>query len=377
MTTPADKTLDDVEANAGAMREEDAFDVAAVAQWLRENAHPEADTSGLDGTPEVRQFTGGASNLTYLLRYPERDLILRRPPSGTKAKGAHDMRREHDIQRALAPHFPAVAPMVAFCDDESVIGSEFYVMERLDGIILRQEIPPEMGLDEDGVRKLCETAIDELIALHSVDIQAAGLESFGKGEGYVRRQVEGWSARYRKARTHGEEHGTGSFETVMAWLDEHQPQDVANCLIHNDYRFDNFVLDKDDPTRILGILDWEMATLGDPLMDLGGALAYWVQADDDEFMRGSRRQPTHTPGMMTRDEVWSYYAEKSGRTIDPKHQLFYEVFGLFRLAVIAQQIYYRYANGQTHNPVFKQFRPMVNYLEWRCEKLIGANGDGA
>lgn len=366
--------LDDVEANARAMRDEDAIDVEAVAAWLPAHAHPEADASRLDGTPRVRQFTGGASNLTYLLRYPERDLILRRPPSGTKAKGAHDMHREHNLQRALAPQFPAVAPMVAFCDDTDVIGSEFYVMERLEGVILRKDIPAELGLDEQGVRALCTAAIDQLIALHSVDVEAAGLTRFGKGEGYVRRQVEGWSARYRKARTYGLAHGTGSFEKVMAWLDAHQPNDVANCLIHNDFRFDNLVLASDDPTHVVGVLDWEMATLGDPLMDLGGALAYWVQSDDDRFMQAARRQPTHTPGMMTRDEVWRYYAERSGFTISPKDQLFYEVFGLFRLAVIGQQIYYRYATGQTSNPAFKAFRNFSLYLEWRARRLIRTAG---
>lgn len=373
-TAPTAAPVDDVATNAFDVRGEDAFDVERVAAWLREHAHPDADTSGLDAAPEVKQFTGGASNLTYLLRYPTRDLILRRPPAGTKAKGAHDMRREHDIQRALAPVFPAVAPMIAFCDDAGVIGSDFYVMERLDGIILRKNIPAELGLGEAEVRALCTAAIDQLVALHSIDVAGTELERFGKGEGYVKRQVDGWSARYRKARTHGVRHGTGSFEKVMAWLDEHQPHDVGNCLIHNDFRFDNLVLAHDDPTRVIGVLDWEMATLGDPLMDLGGALAYWVQADDDRIMRGSRRQPTHAPGMLTRDEVWQYYAHESGRAISPKDQLFYEIFGLFRLAVIAQQIYYRYANGQTSNPAFKQFRGMVIYLEWRCRRLMRRAG---
>ena len=367
-------SVDDVTVNAGPVRDEDAFDVEAAARWLRTNAHPEADTAGLDATPSVRQFTGGASNLTYLLRYPGRDLILRRPPSGTKAKGAHDVRREHDIQRTLAGHFDAVAPMVACCSDPSVIGGDFYVMERLDGIILRQELPPELALSKDEVRALCKAAVDQLIALHSVDVEAAGLTGFGKGEGYVRRQVDGWATRYRAARTYGLAHGTGSFEKVIAWLAANQPADVANCLIHNDFRFDNLVLDAADPTRIIGVLDWEMATLGDPLMDLGGALAYWVQADDDRVMRSSRRQPTHAPGMMTRAEVWRYYAQASGREISPKDQLFYEVFGLFRLAVIAQQIYYRYANGQTSNPAFKRFRPLVGYLEWRCRHLLRRAG---
>lgn len=372
--------LDDTATQAASVRAEDAFDVDRLASWLRANTHPETDTTGLEHDPEVRQFTGGASNLTYLLRYRDaagavvRELILRRPPTGTKAKGAHDMRREHDIQRALAPHFPAVPHMVAFCNDADVLGSDFYVMERLNGIILRRELPSELGLDEHGVRRLCAAAIDELVALHSVNVTAAGLDGLGKGHGYVTRQVTGWSARYRTARTHGLKYGTGSFESVMSWLTANQPDDVANCLIHNDFRFDNLVLDPVDPTRIIGVLDWEMATLGDPLMDLGGALAYWVQADDDPIMRSSRRQPTHARGMMTRAEVWRYYAERTGRDISPNDQLFYEVFGLFRLAVIAQQIYYRYALGQTHNPAFKQFRGLIIYLELRCRRLIRQAG---
>lgn len=359
---------------ASAVREEDAFEVSAVSSWLRTNVHPDVSTDGLEATPEVRQFTGGASNLTYLLRYPKRDLILRRPPKGTKAKGAHNMAREHDIQKALASTFPLVPQMIALCQDESVIGSEFYVMERLDGTILRSDIPDELGMSEADVRTLCENAIDTLVALHAVDVEASGLSSFGKGTGYVRRQVDGWCARYEKARTFGDEHSSPSFVEVMTWLQDNQPDDAANCLIHNDFRFDNLVLDAADPTHIVGVLDWEMATLGDPLMDLGGALAYWVQADDDEFMRRMRRQPTHTPGMLTRDEVWQRYREKSGLHFGPEQQLFYEVFGLFRLAVIAQQIYFRFAAGQTTNPVFGAFRPQIAYLHERCLRLIA---DGA
>lgn len=349
------------------VRTEDAFDVAAVAAWLREHA---ADPAELTGIPQVRQFTGGVSNLTYLLHYPQRDLILRRPPTGTKAKGAHDMRREHDLQAALKPAFPVVPTMVAYCGDESVIGSEFYAMDRIEGTILREDLPESLGLDEAGVRRLCEAAIDTLVALHGVDIEAAGLAGLDKGDGYVARQVGGWSARYRKARTDD----VGDFETVMAWLDERQPADLPRVLIHNDFRFDNLVLAPDDPTRIVGVLDWELATVGDPLMDLGSSLAYWVQADDDPIYRQLRKQPTHTPGMLTRAEVVQRHTSARGIELPGAGWTFYEVFGLFRLAVIAQQVYYRYYHGQTTNSAYAAFQFAVRYLEQRCLSLIHTAG---
>jgi aminoglycoside phosphotransferase (APT) family kinase protein len=354
-------------AGASAVRGEDSFDVGSMAQWLREHAE---DGTSLAGIPEVRQFSGGASNLTYLLRYPSRDLILRRPPTGHKAKSAHDMGREHRIQKALRPLFPYVPEMVAFCGDESVIGSQFYVMERVEGTILRRDLPPELGLDEAHVRTLCTRVLDLLVELHGVDPSAVGLSDLGRGHGYVARQVAGWTQRYRAAKTWN----VGSFEKVMHWLEVNQPNDVRTCLIHNDFRFDNIVLSSDDPTHPVGLLDWEMATLGDPLMDLGGALAYWVQADDGRRFRQFRRQPTHEPGMMTRREVVDYYTSRTGLSLTPQQWAFYEVFGLFRLAVIVQQIYYRYHHGQTHNPAFKRFHLAVLMLEARCRRIIRRAG---
>jgi aminoglycoside phosphotransferase (APT) family kinase protein len=355
--------------DAGQVRDEDAFDVAAVAAWLRTQVGgEEVAAGGLDVEPEVRQFSGGASNLTYLLRYPGRDLILRRPPAGQKAKSAHDMGREFTIQSRLKPVFGYVPDMVAFCDDPAVIGSDFYVMERLEGTILRRDLPDGMTLSESEARRLCTDVLDRLVELHGVDADAAGLGDLGKGEGYVARQVAGWSDRFRRARTDN----VGDYERVMRWLDEHQPDDVATCVIHNDFRFDNVVLAPGEGAlEVRGVLDWEMATLGDPLMDLGGALAYWVQADDDEFFSEFRRQPTHLPGMLTRREVVDYYAERTGRTVTGEQWTFYEVFGLFRLAVIAQQIYYRLHHGQTHNEAYRVFLPAVQYLEQRCLRLIG------
>ncbi len=358
---------------AGQVREEDAFDVPAVVGWLRERV---GDEPWLDEGPEVRQFGGGASNLTYQLDFGDHPLILRRPPVGKKASGAHDMAREHTVQDKLAGHFAPVAPMIGLCQDEAVIGSDFYVMERVDGLILRRDLPEGVELDEAGARALCDVAVDTLVALHGVDHEAAGLGELAKGWGYVERQVSGWSTRYRDAMTDD----AGDYEQVMGWLDEHQPADVAQTLIHNDYRFDNLVLDADSltgdgPPRIRALLDWEMATVGDPLMDLGGMAAYWIQADDDEIYQQFRRQPTHLPGMYTRRELVAAYCAKAGYDLSDEQWKFYEVFGLFRLGVIAQQIYYRYFHGQTTNEAYAHFGPVARYLEQRCEAII-ARRDG-
>lgn len=351
------------------VRGEDAFDAARVAAWLRANA---ADTTGLDDTPQVRQFPGGASNLTYLLAFPGRDLILRRPPAGTKARGAHDLAREHDLQAALAPAFPQVPHMVALCTDDDVLGSTFYVMERVPGVILRGDPPAGLDLSAPIAQRLAEAAIDTLVALHAVDPAATGLARFGRGPGYVARQVGGWSERFRRARTPD----VGDFEQVMTWLDATQPADVGSVVIHNDFRFDNLVLDPDDLPTIRAVLDWELATVGDPLMDLGSSLAYWVQADDDAAFRAFRRQPTHLPGMPSRWAFVQRYAGARGLSVSPQHWAFYEVFGLFRLAVIAQQIHYRLFHGQTHNPAFRVMGPAVLLLEQRCQRLVAAADAG-
>jgi len=346
----------------GSVRKGEELDVAKVDAFIK------AHLPGLAGTPEIRQFAGGASNLTYLVRYPDRDLILRRPPFGHKAKSAHDMLREARIMTALKPVYPYVPTVVATCDDPAVMEADFYVMERINGIIPRQDLPEGLNLSVEDTRKLCLNVIDRMIELHQVDYQAAGLDSLGKGEGYVRRQIEGWIDRYRKAKTED----VGDFEAVMTWLKDRMPaNDVATCLIHNDFRFDNVVLNPANPFEVIGVLDWEMATLGDPLMDLGNTLAYWVQADDDALFQQVRRQPTHLPGMLTRQEVIEYYGSKTGYRVDNFD--FYALYGLFRLAVIVQQIYYRYFHGQTKNSAFAGFGHISRYLEKRCQRLIAAS----
>ncbi|MFJ7215843.1 phosphotransferase family protein [Amycolatopsis sp. NPDC098790] len=341
------------------VREEDAFDAAAVHAWLATRLE------GLGAEPpSVRQFPGGASNLTYLLTYPDRELILRRPPAGHKAASAHDMRREYRVQHALKPVFPYVPRMLAFGDDESVLGGDFYVMEKLDGLILRGDLPEGVTLAPEQARSLSGKVVDRLVDLHAVDVEAAGLADLGKGAGYVERQIRGWSDRYVAARTDN----VGDFAEVRTWLASNQPAEVKICLIHNDYRLDNLVLDAPDTLNITGVLDWEMATLGDPLMELGSMLAYWVEAGDDDVMKASRRQPTHLPGMFTRAEFVARYAEKTGLEVGDWR--FYEVYGLFRLAAVLQQLYRRYHDGATRNPAFKDFWQFVGYLDWRCREII-------
>ncbi|MCW2855541.1 MAG: aminoglycoside phosphotransferase [Marmoricola sp.] len=348
------------------VRGEDAFDVAAVDAWLRATAVSAA--SALSewgvGLPDVSQFSGGASNLTYLLRYPKKDLVLRRPPAGTKAAGAHDMGREYRIQSWLAPVFPYVPPTVGHCADEAVMGSEFYVMERMIGNIPRKDFDGTPTPAE--VREMCTNTLDLLVSLHAVDPAQAGLAWLGKGSGYVERQIIGWSARYRNALTEN----VSGMEDIIAWLVAKQPADSGSCLIHNDFRFDNVVFSESDPTRPVALLDWELATIGDPLMDLGSALAYWVEATDDDDWQVFRLQPTNAAGMLTRAEVVAYYMERSGLDVTPEQWTFYEVFGLFRLAGIAQQIYYRYHHGQTTNERFGSFCMFVNMLGERARTLI-------
>lgn len=345
-----------------AVRTGEELDIGAVDAWIKQKI------IGLYGFPSIEQYSGGASNWTYCLSYSAeqtpQQFILRRAPNGTKAKGAHDMGREYRLQAQLKPVYDYVPTMLAYCDDDSVMGSDFYLMEKLNGIIPRKNLPKGLQLSEPKIKQLCSNVIDCLIELHKVDIEQADLTELAKGAGYIDRQVDGWSKRYTNAKTWNVPSGG----KVIDWLKHNKPCHETICLTHNDFRFDNVVLDINDPTKVIGILDWELATLGDPLMDLGNTLAYWVEENDDVIAHMSRRQPTHLKGMMTRKQVIEYYCQKMGLTdVD---FTFYEVFGLFRLAGIVQQIYYRYHHKQTRNPAFKQFWLFSNYLIWRCHKAI-------
>lgn len=314
----------------------------------------------LAGKPvEVSQFPGGHSNLTYLLRVGEREVVLRRPPFGTKVKSAHDMGREHRILSALSQSYSRAPKPIAYCEDPSVMGAPFYVMERLRGVILRKDLPPELNVDEARLARICEDLVDALVDLHELDYAKLGLGDLGKPEGYVQRQVEGWTQRYFGSQTDQ----VPVVEQVSKWLNEHRPADSGAALIHNDFKFDNVVLDPQDATRILGILDWEMSTIGDPLMDLGTFVSYWVEAGDEPIMQFFRGGPTASPGALTRQQLFERYAMRSGRTIP--NPVFYYAFGLFKTAVVLQQIYYRYKQGLTKDERFSLFGAGVVAL---CEQ---------
>ena len=343
------------------VRDGEALDAGKVEAFLA------AAVPGLHEPVVIRQFPGGFSNLTYLVTAGDRELVLRRPPFGTKAASAHDMGREYRILTALKPIYPYVPQPLAYCEDDAVIGAPFYVMERIPGIILRKDLPPGLRYTPDQARQLCRNLLAVHHELHDIDYAAAGLADFGRPEGYVQRQVHGWADRYRAARTDD----APNFEAVMAWLAARRPPDsLRPALVHNDFRLDNVVLDPTDPVRIIGVLDWEMATVGDPLMDLGNSLAYWVEAADSQEMQQMRMMPTHIPGALTRAELAAEYVKCSGRAVGDI--VFYYAFGLFRLAVIAQQIYYRYFHGQTRDKRFAMLIFAVAALERRAGEVIDA-----
>jgi aminoglycoside phosphotransferase (APT) family kinase protein len=318
---------------------------------------------GSHGPVEVLQFPGGHSNLTYLVRHGDREYVLRRPPFGSKVKSAHDMGREVAVLSKLAPVYDKAPRPLAFCDDEAILGAKFYVMERRRGVILRKEVPRGVTLSASDARRLCELLVDALVELHAIELEKAGLADFGKPAGYIERQVKGWTERYGGSQTDD----IPAVTEVAAWLDGHRPADGAPALIHNDFKFDNVIFD-DAMTRVTGILDWEMSTVGDPLMDLGTSLGYWVEAGDSGPLQMMRFGPTVLPGMMTRDEVAARYAERSGR--DLRDVVFFYAFGLFKTAVVAQQIYYRFAKGLTQDPRFAAFIHGVRVLAEQAKGAI-------
>ncbi len=324
----------------GAVREGEELDATALEAYLEE-ALPD-----LDGPLTIEQFPSGFSNLTYMLRKGERELVLRRPPFGSRVRSAHDMGREYRVLAALVEVYPKVPRPLAYCDDESVLGAPFYLMERVSGVILRPRLPAHRHPAPAEMTRVAGALVDTLAELHAVDYAAAGLADLGRPEGYARRQVDGWTKRYARART---DH-IPEMEKVAAWLDDRVPEHSSAALVHNDFKYDNLVLDREDLGRVVAVLDWEMATLGDPLMDLGTSLGYWVDPDDPPAFRALELSPTTLPGNLSRLEVAERYAAASGRAVDDL--TFYYVFGLFKIAVIIQQIYYRYKAGHTRDERF-------------------------
>jgi aminoglycoside phosphotransferase (APT) family kinase protein len=356
----------------GAVRAGEELPVERLAAWLRDQLQPPPPAAPFT----VEQFPGGHSNLTYLLRWGEdgaRQAVLRRPPLGASVKTAHDMGREHRVLSRLHPHYPRAPRALAACDDPAVLGAPFFVMERVPGVILRRpRLPAGLDLPPERLRQLSEALVDALVELHAIDASdagAAGLGSLGAPAGYVARQVSGWTERWQRARTDP----VPDADAAAAWLATHQPRRTAAAeqsgatLLHNDFKYDNLVLTA-SLDGIAAVLDWEMATLGDPLMDLGTSLAYWPDADDEEAMQHLPVGPTALPGNLSRAAVVERYARRSGR--DVTEILFYYVFGLFKVAVIAQQIYHRYRSGLTADPRFAALAGAVRLLARTATQAI-------
>ena len=304
----------------------------------------------------VEQFPAGSSNLTYLVRVSDKEYVLRRPPFGNTVKTAHDMSREFNVLSKLsAVYAPAPKPLL-FCEDASVIGSEFYLMERRNGLIIRGRSPKELERSPELQKKACESFIQNLADLHFLDPGDAGLETLGKPDGYNRRQVEGWTKRYFAAKTDE----WPDLEKAIVWLNENIPTESGASLIHNDYKFDNIMLDPADLTKVTAVLDWEMVTIGDPLMDLGTTLGYWMSWDAPEWLLDMPFNPRVLMENITRSELVEMYATALGRAVP--NMLFYYVFGTFKIAVICQQIYARYVKGFTKDERFAGFNKFVAAL---------------
>lgn len=319
-----------------------------------------------DAEMEVEQFPGGHSNLTYLLRFGDREMVMRRPPFGPVPPRAHDMARESRVLAAVHPHFPLAPKPYLLCEDTSVTGSVFYVMERRRGITIRTQEPPPIAGDVDLRRRISGSVIDTLADLHAIDVHAHGLDSLGKPAGFVARQIKGWTERWHGSKTSD----VAEMEALATWLDAHTPADVAApSLVHGDYKLDNVMLDAAQPDRMAGVFDWEMSAIGDPLVDVGILLAYWVHvASVNDPTIGT---VTTNEGWFGRDEILDRYAARSGR--DLSKIAVYEVFAVFKLAVVIQQIYARYVRGQTDDPRFAPLGERVASLAGIATRLMDRN----
>jgi aminoglycoside phosphotransferase (APT) family kinase protein len=342
-----------------AVRAGEELDVAALSAYLRDRLAHQSSAGDARGTLEIEQFPGGHSNLTYLIRYDGQEFVLRRPPVGPVAPTAHDMLREYRLLSVVNPHFPLAPKPALLCEDQSIIGVPFYLMERRRGFIIRASVPNEIGENLALRRRLSESVVDTLVALHAVDIYSTGIVNIGKPEGFVSRQVRGWSDRWERSKTSE----LPEMDDVISWLRERIPPDEgANSqratLVHNDFKLDNLMLDELDPSRIVAVLDWEMCTVGDPLIDLGLVLSYWTMLGGDR--QSSLRAVTNGPGWMTREEIIGRYETKTGRSLS--RIVFYETFARFKVAVVIQQIYFRYVQGQTHDKRFQNFDGLVREL---------------
>ncbi len=343
------------------VRPGEELDTKALSAYLA------ANFSSFTPPFKIRQYPSGYSNLTYQISWGDTNWILRRPPIGAQVKSGHDMHREYKILSGLSTIYDLAPKPLAFCDDSSVLSAPFYIMERIDGIILRTGLPDAMQPDRQTMARIARSFIHTLAALHKLDYAKAGLKDLGKPEGYVQRQITGWIKRYKQAKTDQ----IPAMDQVGSWLQQHQPPETSPSLIHNDFKYDNLVLAPDNWAEVIGILDWEMATIGDPLMDLGTTLGYWVEPDDPPAMQALKLSPTTLPGNPTRATLAAWYCEASGKPI--KDLVFYYVYGLFKIGVIVQQIYARYKQGHTKDKRFAGLIHAVRACSDMATRAISLN----
>jgi aminoglycoside phosphotransferase (APT) family kinase protein len=328
-------------ADTSAVRAEEQLDLEALSAYL--------NREGFSGgrSLSVEQFPGGHSNLTHLLKLDgAAEYVLRRPPLGPVAPKAHDMVREFRILRAVHPVFPPAPEPALLCEEIAILGVPFYLMERRRGLVVRRENPPEIGDDVQLRRRIGGALLDTLVALHSIDVSQPPISAIGKPAGFLERQLSGWFGRWQRARTRD----LPAMDRLMEWLSFRLPVSSEAALLHNDYKLDNVMLDPADPARVVAVLDWEMSALGDPLVDLGILLCYWPEANDPPERRESISPVTSMPGWPSRAELVARYADRTGR--DVSRIAYYEIFAIFKIAVVLQQIYHRYRLGQTSDPRF-------------------------
>jgi len=357
------------------IRSGEELDLAPLERYLRQHLPDLMPGQDLDEAAiEIEQFPGGHSNLTYLVRLGGHDFVLRRPPFGPVAPTAHDMPREFKLLREINPVFPLAPRPYLLCDDPDVIGAPFYLMERRRGLVIRRDIPPEIGEDLSMRKRVSEAMVDTLASLHRVDVYSGGLANIGKPVGFVSRQVRGWTERWHRSKTSE----LPEIEEVISWLADRIPAEPdaeagrPATLVHNDFKLDNVMLDPSDPARVVAVLDWEMCTVGDPLIDFGILLCYWAMKDDPEARRESISPVTTQAGWLKRSEMVERYSEQTGR--DVSGIAFYETFALFKVAVVLQQIYFRYVRGQTHDERFKDFGRRVEGLARAARDLAMGSG---
>jgi aminoglycoside phosphotransferase (APT) family kinase protein len=342
-----------------AVRPGEELDLRKVESFIKQHI-PDVG----NGPLEIEQFSAGKSNLTYLLHCGVWEGVLRRPPFGPVAPKAHDMERECRILQKINPVFPLAPRPYIFTNDVSIIGAPFYIMERRQGIVLDSGFPSGFDNSEDALRKISFSIVDTLVDLHSINYKEADLENMGRPEGFMERQVQGWIQRYEKAKT--EE--TQQVQTLQKWLTERLPASQGTTIVHNDFKLNNMMLGEEDPTKVVGVFDWEMSTIGDPLLDVGVALSYWSDKDDPPAMRNGFKSVTEQPGFITRAEFIQRYADKSGR--DLSEITYYQIFAYFKLAVICQQIYYRWKKGQTKDERFAPLGQVTVSLIQHAASLI-------